>query len=136
MTRKHVHPFTMKPYMWTHGAAITKTDPAFRYRVFDDQGRNVAYITNTRASGCLAKWQISYIGDDRKIGDYATAEEALAAMPRKASIFVVVGYDSCGVGWRVGDSRIRDDAEKVKRSAELLGWQRVRIFDHSLQQIS
>lgn len=74
----------MKPVMWTHsGREIKETDPAMRYKVFDERGNEVAFITNTQASGRLASWQISRIQEGRvgeDFGDYATAEDALSAL--------------------------------------------------------
>lgn len=74
----------MKSVMWTHDSAVIRpTDPAMRYKVFDDRGGEVAFITNTRASGRPSGWQISQVQAGRvtaEIGDYATADEALAAL--------------------------------------------------------
>ena len=83
-TQPTQYPLTMQPVMWTHsGEVIRPTDPAMRYKVFDERGDEVAFITNTRASGRSASWQIFRIIGRRigiGVGDYATAEDALSAL--------------------------------------------------------
>lgn len=86
-TQQAQHPLTMQPVMWTHsGEVIRQTDQAMRYKVFDERGKEVAFITNTRASGRPASWQISRIQEGRvgkDFGDYATAEDALSALQKE-----------------------------------------------------
>lgn len=62
---------------------IAETNPVIRYKIFDERGKEVAFITNKRASGRPASWQISRIEEGRvgeSAGDYATAEDALSAL--------------------------------------------------------
>ena len=54
-----------------------------RYKVFDDHGKEVAFITNTCATDRPASWEISLIIGGRigiGEGDYAAAEAALSAL--------------------------------------------------------
>ena len=70
--------------MWTHGVTIKETDPVMRYKVSDERGQEVAFITNVRASGRPASWQISRLnaggGIEEPTGDYRDPEDALAAL--------------------------------------------------------
>jgi hypothetical protein len=81
------YPLTMQPVMWTHsGEVIRPTDPAMRYKVFDERGSGVAFITNTRATSRPASWQISLIIAGHvgtSTGDYAAAEDALTALRKE-----------------------------------------------------
>ena len=86
MTTQHPqHSLTMQPVMWSHsGDVLRETDPAFRYQVFDELGE-IAFITNTRASGQPASWQISRIINGRigeDVADYPTAEDVMAALQK------------------------------------------------------
>ncbi len=90
MTTQHAqHTLTMRPVMWTHsGAEIKKTDPVMRYKVFDEREKELAFITNTRASSLPASWQISRIQNGRvggDVGDYATPEDASAALQQEVN---------------------------------------------------
>jgi hypothetical protein len=82
-TQQAQHTLTMQPVMWTHDSEVIRpTDPAFRYKVFNEHGAEVAFITNLRASSRPASWQISRFKNERTEvfpGDYATAEDALSA---------------------------------------------------------
>lgn len=75
---------TMRPVMSSHDSEVIRpTDPAFRYKVFNEHGAEVAFITNQRASGRPASWEISLILAGRVgigEGDYETAEDALTAL--------------------------------------------------------
>ncbi len=59
-----------------------------RYEVTDERGRKVAFITNTRATGRPASWQISRVKDGidsgERTGDYPTAEDALNALRKES----------------------------------------------------
>ncbi len=81
------HTLTWHPVMRTHTGVIEETNPIMRYKVTDERGRNVAFITNTRTSGRPASWQISRVNDDggigESVGDYATAEDALAVLRKE-----------------------------------------------------
>lgn len=73
--------------MHTHTGVISETNPVMRYKVTDERGETVAFITNTRPSGRPASWQISHVGKDRidtgkSEGDYTTAENAMSALQR------------------------------------------------------
>jgi hypothetical protein len=62
---------------------IADTNPVFRHKVLNERGEGVVFITNTRAVGIKASWQISRITDGRiseSAGDYFTAEDALSAL--------------------------------------------------------
>ena len=91
MTTQHSQrTLTMQPIMWSHsGDALRKTDPAFGYKVVDERGEEIAFITNTLASGRPASWQISRILNGRigeGVGDYATAEDAFCALQKAEGV--------------------------------------------------
>ena len=65
---------------------ITDTNPVFRYKVVDERGEEVAFITNTRASGATASWELSRLKDGHigeSAGNYATAEDALSVLQKE-----------------------------------------------------
>lgn len=65
---------------------IADTNPVMRYKVCNEHGGEVGFITNTRAIGITPSWQISRLKNGRvgeSVGDYATAEDALSAFQRE-----------------------------------------------------
>jgi hypothetical protein len=78
------HRLTLQPVMRVIiNQAIADSNPVFRYKVFDEHGKAVAFITNERATGVPPSWQLCRLEDGRigeSVGDYATAEDALSAL--------------------------------------------------------
>ena len=74
----------MRPGMHTHEGVIDEANPACRYKVTDERGRKGAFITNGRAPGRLASWEISRVDGAghviETVGDHRTAEDALASL--------------------------------------------------------
>jgi hypothetical protein len=81
------HKLTLHAVMWTHTGVVDESNPVMRYEVRDERGQKVAFITNTRASGRPASWQISRVKDGGRIGesvgDRAAAEDALSALQKE-----------------------------------------------------
>lgn len=81
---KHTLRWRAVIYTTPYTGTISKTNPVTRYEVTDERGETVALITNTRASGRQASWQISRKdGNGKPGGDYTTAEDALSALQKE-----------------------------------------------------
>jgi hypothetical protein len=90
MTTQHTcHTLRLRWKSGTHSTLnIKESARTTGYEVIDEEsGQQVGSIDNARASGLPAGWQISRVKDGastgKPTGDYATAEDALAAFQRE-----------------------------------------------------
>lgn len=68
------------PKAWTHGAELLPSDPVCIYKIEGMPNGELVQIVNLRAEGRDPNWQIRYAALGAEIGNYKTAEEALAVL--------------------------------------------------------
>jgi hypothetical protein len=72
---------TLRPFIWTHdGPVSSPDDPPAAYFVDGMTNNLIVQIINKRAHRREPLWHIRYVGLDAEIGEYNTAEDALAAL--------------------------------------------------------
>lgn len=72
---------TLRPFLRTRPRPTISSDDPVAVHVVDGVPNNqIIYIVNKRAHGREPLWHIRYVHLDAEIGDYKTAEEAMAVL--------------------------------------------------------
>jgi hypothetical protein len=81
MNTQQTHKLTPRPFIRTSEGSIHSIDaPVSVYFVDGMPNDLVAQLRNKRAHGREPLWTINYVHLDAEVGEYMTAEEALAAL--------------------------------------------------------